>query len=197
MKKTLLAVVVALFSINAMAQHEIGVVVGSLDGVSYKYWFNDALALQTDLAFGITKGAGNEYSQGKKQWDQTISASIWDFSIRPNVLYHWGLPANFKIYTGGGISFGMEKLMSITYKGYTYGIYGNSSYNKLYGKFGVNALVGASYDLQAIPLVFALDFRPGYGLGFRGKETVNGYEIAAHHFSYFDWSIAFAVRYRL
>ena len=57
------------------------------------------------------------------------------------------------------------------------------------GKFGINALAGAAYNFDGVPVVLALDFRPGYGLGFT--------EANVPHSSFFDWKLAFAVRYRL
>ena len=45
---------------------------------------------------------------------------------------------------------------------------------------------GVSYDIQAAPIVLALDFRPGYGLMFNDGANA----------SFFDWKLAFAVRYR-
>jgi hypothetical protein len=164
MKKIFLAVVVALFSINAMAQHEIGGIVGGMNGASYKYWFNDAVALQADLAVGLTQAAGQAGAGGQ-----------YDFTINPNAEYHWALPVdNLKIYAGGGLNFGLCSAIQ------------NTNPNGLLGKFGINAIAGLQYDLASVPLALAFDFRPGYGMSFRN---------AAGHF--FDWKIAFAVRYKL
>ena len=169
MKKIFLAVVVALFSINAMAQHEIGAIVGGMNGASYKYWFNDAVALQADLAVGLTQAAGKNFSWGQ-----------YDFTINPNAEYHWALPVdNLKIYAGGGLNFGLCSGLTAAAMG------GNS----VSGKFGINAIAGLQYDLASVPLALAFDFRPGYGLGFADAN------VPVSHF--FDWKIAFAVRYKL
>ena len=182
MKKIFLAVVVALFSINAVAQHEIGAVVGGMNGASYKYWFNDAFALQADLAVGLTQAAYKNYSSG-----------MYDFTINPNAEYHWALPVeNLKIYSGGGISFGLcDGLQAATW-----------GYNTVNGKFGINGIVGLQYNLKSVPLALAFDFRPGYGLGFNKPYTDYDPETQAEikvnqvsHF--FDWKLAFAVRYCL
>ena len=53
------------------------------------------------------------------------------------------------------------------------------------GKFGINGVLGLAYDLPLV--VLALDFRPGYGLGFRDAN------LLAH---FFDWKVGLAVRYR-
>ena len=171
MKKFFTVLTAALMvTVSASAQHEIGGIVGGLMGASYKYWFNDALALQADLAVGLTEAAGKGGSVG-----------MYDFTINPNALYHFELPMNFKIYTGGGISFGLANYLN-----------GGTSETTM-GKFGINAVAGVSYDIQAVPLVLAFDFRPGYGLGFWGEKdwTPSG------TMNYFDWKIAFAVRYKL
>ena len=182
MKKIFLAVVVALFSINAMAQHEIGAVVGGMNGASYKYWFNDAFALQADLAVGLTQAAYKNYSSG-----------MYDFTINPNAEYHWALPVeNLKIYSGGGISFGLcDGLQAATW-----------GYNTVNGKFGINAIVGLQYNLKSVPLALAFDFRPGYGLGFnkpyKDFDPETQTEIKVNQVShFFDWKLAFAVRYCL
>lgn len=175
MKKIFLAVVVALFSINAMAQHEIGGIVGGLNGLSYKYWFNDNLALQADLAVGLTAAPGAWYYKGNKL-NPTATAHLYDFTINPNALYHFDLVSNLQLYTGGGISFGL--LSDIN----------NTRSEGIFGKFGINAIVGLAYELGAVPLVLAFDFRPGYGLGFQTADEA--------HMSFFDWKIAFAIRYR-
>ena len=175
MKKLFTVLAAALMiSVNASAQHEIGGIVGGLMGASYKYWFNDALALQADLAVGLTQAAGRE---GGFSWNQ----GFYDFTINPNALYHWELPSNFKVYAGGGVSFGLVSPLE------------NTTTEGINGKFGLNAVAGVSYDIQSVPLVLAFDFRPGYGLGFHG-ETDWG---PSYTINYFDWKIAFAVRYKL
>lgn len=65
MKKGLLLCAFAvLMAGNVMAQHEIGGVVGGLNGLSYKYWFSDQLALQADLAVGLSRIPGATYYKG-------------------------------------------------------------------------------------------------------------------------------------
>jgi len=159
-----------LIATSASAQHEIGGIVGGLNGASYKYWFNENMAIQADLAVGLTQAAGgNSYGGTYYSWN----LGVWDFTLNPNFLYHFQLPANFKIYCGGGVNIGMMNALNT----------GGGSVN---GKFGVNAVGGVSYDFDAVPVVLAFDFRPGYGLGFVPNWTLN----------YFDWKLAFAVRYK-
>ena len=177
MKKIFALFAAVMLVASASAKHEIGGIVGGLDGVSYKYWFNGTMAIQADLAVGLTQAATTGISYG-----------MWDFTINPNVLYHFELPANFKIYTGGGINLGLVSALENTAKG------------GIMGKFGINAAVGVSYDLDAAPLVLAFDFRPGYGLGFQGEDGAvlgAGKGNGSMHFSYFDWKLGFAIRYKL
>ena len=172
MKKIFTLFAAVMLSVSAaFAQFEIGGIVGGLNGVSAKYWFNNNMALQADLAVGLSVGA---VSGG--------GFSFYDFTLNPNFLYHFDLPSNFKVYTGGGVNLGlMNDLVSYAY--YGYGYKGPS----VMGKFGVDAVVGASYDISSVPLVLAFDFRPGYGLAF----------ISGGATSFFDWKLAFAVRYKL
>lgn len=183
MKKIFVLFAAAMMAVTVSAQHEIGGIVGGLNGLSYKYWFSNSLAIQADLAVGLTEGVGAQYYQGNNL-SGTMNARLYDFTINPNVLYHFNLPANFKIYVGGGINFGLVDMLAIHNGGYYWPV--QSDVN---GKFGANAAVGLTYDIQAVPLVLAFDFRPGYGLGFQKADNA--------HISYFDWKLAFAVRYRL
>ena len=175
MKKIYTILLVLMMSVSAMAQHEIGAVLGGMNGLSYKYWCSNNFALQADLAVGLTRIVGGQYYKGNQLTSGDMGA--YDFTINPNVLYHWQLPENFKIYAGGGASFGLVSNIN------------NTDPDGVMGKFGLNAAVGATYDLQEVPLTFALDFRPGYGLGFQKADFP--------HLSYFDWKLAFAIRYRL
>ena len=115
MKKIFTLCVVALMAVTTVkAQHEIGAVVGGLNGLSYKYWFSDNLALQADLAVGLTAAYAGAYYEGTKLGEGQFD--MYDFTINPNVLYHFDLPANFKLYCGGGVNLGLmsyiENLLS-------------------------------------------------------------------------------------
>lgn len=175
MKKIFTLFAAVMMAVTVSAQHEIGGIVGGLNGLSYKYWFSDNLAIQADLAVGLTQAASGQNIPGYGY--QNSDFPMFDFTINPNLLYHIGLPANFKFFVGGGINFGMmSDLRFVSY-----------STNVLSGKFGINTDLGFSYDIQAVPLVLAFDFRPGYGMQF--TDQYGG--------SFFDWKLAFAVRYRL
>ena len=175
MKKIFTLFAAVMMAVTVSAQHEIGGIVGGLNGVSYKYWFGNNLALQADLAVGLTEIAGGQNVQGYGfvNW----RSDVYDFTLNPNALYHFDLPANFKFYAGGGLNLGLISALA------------NTNPDYILGKFGINGAVGATYDTQSIPLVLALDFRPGYGMSFANANA------GTLHF--FDWKIAFAVRYRL
>lgn len=179
MRKLSLLFVAAIMTANVMAQHEIGAVVGGLNGASYKYWFSDNLALQADLAVGLTETVARDRFYG--EWvGNPINWDVYDFTLNPNVLYHFALPADFKIYVGGGANIGLMGGLNQTY----------ATNNPVLGKFGLNAMVGACYCFTGAPVAIALDFRPGYGLSFDSSDR----NWACHMF---DWKLAFAVRYCL
>lgn len=173
MKKLFVLMVAAVMSANVMAQHEIGVVAGGLNGLSYKYWFSDRAALQTDLAVGLSYVPGALYYSGNKLGD--FNQSIYDFTVNPNLLYHFPLADMFQLYVGGGVNLGMMSDIQ------------NTDPNGILGKFGVNAAVGFAVPIDKV--VIAFDVRPGYGLGFQDAD--------AGHLSFFDWKLGLAVRYSL
>ncbi|MBQ7631564.1 MAG: hypothetical protein IJS82_02245 [Paludibacteraceae bacterium] len=176
MKKIMSLVLVAMMGLSAMAQqHEIGAVVGGLNGLSHKYWFNDNVAVQTDLAVGLS---------AVPMWLQTPAGTasagtnaIYDFTLNPNLAYHFPLTRRMFLYAGGGVGLGMLSNLQ------------NTNPNNITGKFGVNALCGIEFQAKSAPVAVAFDFRPGYGLGFTGNAN------AFAHF--FDWKVGLAVRYML
>ena len=173
MKKIFILLAAVMMTSNAMAQHEIGVVVGGLNGISHKYWFSDALALQTELAVGLTAAPTTVYLNGQ----QLASATNlqYDFTINPNMAYHFALPHDIQLYAGGGVNFGLVSDLN------------NTAPEGIMGKFGINALIGAAYQYNK--WVFALDFKPGYGHAFCEEPSI--------YLAAFDWKLGLAVRYRL
>lgn len=175
--KKLVLVVVAMLATGVMYaqtyQHSVGLVVGSLNGVSYKTFVGENFAVQADLAFGVvaTQG-GTEVATGEVRY--------WDFQVNPNAYYQkevasfsWG---TLSAYGGGGLSIGMAKFLG--------------SYSMpLMGKWGINAIAGVECGVNNLPIVFALDFRPGYGMLFYGEY---GYTMTVNTF---DWALAASVRY--
>ena len=154
-------------------QHEIGVIVGGINGVSYKYWITEELAVQADLAVGLTAAPGKMYTQG--QFILKGTNPQYDFTLNPNLEYHFTMRDNFLFYLGGGINLGLVSDLT------------NTNPETILGKFGINAVFG--YAMHFDQFVLALDFRPGYGLGFYEGRTLD--------FHFFDWKLGLALRYRL
>ena len=175
MKKFFAVVLVAMMSLGAFAQHEIGAVVGGLTGLSYKYWVNDNIALQADLAVGLTAAPTGAYYRGTDVVGGTFQWNHYDFMLNPSLLYHYDVASGLKLYSGVGVGIGLMQ--------------DGAFYDYVIGKFVANANVGIAYEIPSAPVVLALDFRPGYGLGF--------YNANSAHFSMFDWKLGFAVRYKL
>ena len=173
MKKILTLCIAAMTAVTMFAQSghfEVGAVAGGLNGASAKYWLTNDFALQADLAVGLTRPATGYKDPFENKW-VVVDFGMWDFTVNPNALYHFQLPANIKLYAGGGMNIGMM---------------GGFNGGGVLGKFGLNTIVGATYDFDNIPLVLGFDFRPGWGMGF-DKDNIS-------HF--FDWKIAASVRYR-
>lgn len=176
MNKKIIALCVAVMAaVSVSAQHEIGVIAGGLNGLSYKRWFSDNVAIQTDLAVGLTIAPYGAYFKGSNILNG--SNSQYDFTLNPNLVYHVDMPASFKIYLGGGLNIGLVSDIK------------NTNPNAIMGKAGANAILGLSYGFGGSPWVLAFDFRPGYGLSFADENTP--------HAHFFDWKLAMAVRYRL
>lgn len=157
-----------------MAQHEIGVIAGGINGVSYKYWWSERMAIQTDLAVGLTAAPAAMYVQG--QLLGTVTNPQYDFTINPNVLFHMPFSDVAHFYTGGGVNLGMVSDMA------------NTAPERILGKFGINAVAGIGFFVSN-QVSLSVDFRPGYGLGF-----ANSNAVFVH---FFDWKLGLAVRYCL
>lgn len=103
------------------------------------------------------------------------TAYKFDLTINPNVEYNVILPQNFYLYMGGGINFGYANYPGLDL-----------------GKFGINAIIGAEYIFENVPISLALDFRPGYGLAFTDGPYYYYIELPSHDF---DWKLALSARY--
>lgn len=158
MKKFLFVVaLLATMTGAAVAQdykNSIGVIAGMTNGVSYKHFVGNKLAIQADLGFGINYAP---FSAGY----MSLIMNCWDFSINPNVVYQSTVTGNLSGYLGGGLTLGEVN---------------NYGYNTcIGGKFGINAVMGLEYKLPA-PLTLAFDFRPGYGLFFDSYEGISTFD---------------------
>ena len=168
MKKIILCLIVMGVSVGAFAQNnEFGVVVGGFNGLSYKRIVNENFAIQTDLAVGFQRTVFN--LEGI-----TGPTDLFDFVLNPNFLFNKELNSGFYAFAGGGLSLGLAQELLVP--GITY------------GKFGINAMLGAGYKFQDFPISLSLDFRPGYGMLFH--KGLSGMVVNT-----FDWHLALSARY--
>lgn len=153
--------------------HEIGIIGGGINGLSYKRWFSETTALQLDVAVGLTAAVGALYYEGNNLGGGTNPQ--YDFTVNPNIERHFNITPNCKFYIGGGVNFGLLSDLN------------NVNPDYILGKFGANGVLGVAIHVSSIAI--ALDFRPGYGLGFYNEQTA--------HFSFFDWKCGLALRYAI
>jgi hypothetical protein len=233
MKKIFTLAVAAMTAMCAFAQdytQSVGLVVGSLNGASYKYFISEELAIQADLGIGVMATGGslvdnlekNVFGEvTKSKTVQKLNASLWTLQVAPNFIWQkdlttfdWG---KLDFFVGGGLTLGYAKFTkgeATEYKHYEEGKEVESGKYKIkpqlsaeacednFGKFGINAIAGVELALTSAPITIGLDFRPGYGLMFSGKEkdsketymgTVSA--SATRNYSFFDWTLAATVRY--
>lgn len=134
MKKIFTLVVAAMTAICAFAQdytHSAGLVVGNLNGLSYKYFLSEELAIQADLGFGIVATSGSfvsqeKFSQKDDEYDNSskltlgASANLWTFELAPNFIWQKNITsfdwASLDFFVGGGVSIGYAKLTRLEAK---------------------------------------------------------------------------------
>ncbi|HCS87543.1 MAG TPA: hypothetical protein DIW30_03760 [Bacteroidales bacterium] len=199
-------------------KQSIGLSVGSLNGITYKYFFTDKLALQNDLVVGFQattatvaysfKAEGESAVKEREHADHTTISTV-EFVYNPNVLYHLSLGSTgLDLVVGGGLSIGFGKPYQCDYRedGKHYVSSGKEiwSYDeetgavKMGGKFGINAFAGMEYNLTNAPVTFAFDFRPGYGVLFKTQHNDSDEEIkwkAKTSLNTFDWRLSVSMRY--
>lgn len=207
MKRIFICLLLAAATLSVAAQeytHAIGAQAGGFNGFSYKGFILPVkgLAIQADLGFrlaamGPLVAITKSWDGYREHYNDNIHRSdfYWTFEMNPNIVYqgniaHFG-DMSLSWFVGGGTSLGMMRVAE------TY--YGRYHYGRLAGKFGLNTIGGAELSLGNIPLNFTFDFRPGYGLGFCGRQwSEDGYVLnPAEDVSFFDWSISAGVYYRL
>ncbi len=196
MKKilVLIATIVCTFAATAQSsyKHSAGLILGTMEGVSYKGFLTDNLAIQGDLVFKFLPTSGTSVvrtqvvSTGSSHTvSLPVSFAAWTFEANPNLVYQKQLvPLEDCIlywYAGGGVSLGM-----------------GSSFSDIgvLGKWGVNAIGGLELGFD-IPLSIFFDFRPGYGMLFEVEKGLDGGPLANRYtsISIFDWGIGIGARY--
>jgi hypothetical protein len=145
-------------------------------GPSFKAFFTDQVAFQTDIFFKEILTAGK---------DVYINETAFAFylSVETNVNFIYQKKIKEKAVSelfwliGGGVSLGY-------------------SLTPVSGKFGVNAIVGLEYVFKKKPLAIQIDFRPGYGLLFTNYAYVEAmFTTLKNPWSHFDWFIGATLRY--
>ncbi len=227
MKKISFLVVAIVACVVANAQnsykHGVGVVVGNLEGFSYKYFLTENLAIQADLGFkAISSGVGSYTYNGKMTYtDGTItklsSADAdpedlsseypfegWTLEVNPNLVYQkpikdfgWG---NLSWFAGAGLSLGLGKYCTTYWWDAYYHHYGsktNSDRGSISGKFGLNAVGGVELLFSKLPIAVGVDFRPGYGLFFdHVSRKYNDYKLTGNNYAHmFDWTVGVSARW--
>lgn len=167
MKKVFIGIFSVMISLGAWAQsNELGIIAGGMNGVSYKKIMSETFAIQTDLTVGFQRTVvGDAYIDA--------SGDFLDFTLNPNFLYNKTLDGKLYAFAGGGASMGLAHVLQ--------------NPTPVFGKFGVNAMMGFGYKFTNTPLSIALDFRPGYAM------LLNiGWEALFHSF---DWHLGLSARY--
>lgn len=132
----------------------VGVTLGMTNAVSYKHFFNEHIAIQSDLGFGI------RYAPFKTPLG-TFITDCWDFHINPNVVYQANIKGGLDFFGGLGLTIGEAN---------------EYYYNRCFaGIFGVNAIAGVEYNFSQ-PFGIAFDFRPGYGLFFGDEWSISTFD---------------------
>ena len=182
--------------------HSVGGVVGNMFGASYKgFIFGvDGLALQADLAVKLQRSpAKADVKLSNIELHYSYYWSNYTFELNPNIVYQKELcsagRSTFAMYGGGGVSLGMMKSLNLSSLGL-----GTS--NPLYGKFGMNGIVGMEFIWSHF--VLSLDARPGYGLAFSSKyeyhgglfgESVYKFDAKKNLSHFFDFGATIGLRY--
>lgn len=205
--------------------NSVGGTAGTMYGFTYKgFVFGvDGLALQLDLGLNLPALAGKSVSKSKgggittTEKQDFMFGDFLEFQLNPNIVFQseissWGW-GSIDWFIGGGASLGLMYLYGdIMYK--QNGKWVNSTRQQredaakmmggelkdkdlTYGKFGLNAIGGIELGWKKIPLAVGVDFRPGYGMGFKtDKQKQGGVETKTTDLlHFFDWALVASVRY--
>ena len=146
-------------------------------GPSFKAFFTDKVAFQTDVFLKVVLAGGKDVDINR-----IVLAFYLSVETNVNFIYQKKIKEkeNLELFwlTGGGVSLGY-------------------SWTPGSGKFGVNAIMGIEYVFKEKPLAIQIDFRPGYGLLFNSNYNYVEAVFFEHKnpWSHFDWLIAFTLRY--
>lgn len=199
-------------TVNAGAyKHSVGLSVGGLNGFEYKTFVGEHFVIAADLGFRVSQTQGLTTSvsfldSDYKDYNDTESNSkacmaYWTFEGAANFAYQ-GTIADFSAgtldwFAGGGLSLGAiqglvwdKSVVSPS----THDVWDAMKHDREFMfKLGLNAYLGAEFALKSVPLVFGLDFRPGYGEAIK-VDKVEGVSYIKG-LAFFDWSLGATVRY--
>jgi hypothetical protein len=148
-------------------------------GPSFKTFFTEKVAFQTDIYIKGVLSAGKDISINK-----IVFAPYLSVETNMNFFYQTNMKDKESCVLfwlmGGGISLGY-------------------SWTPGGGKFGINTIMGLEYKFKKKPLTIQIDFRPGYGLLFNSNydyvEAI--FTTFKNPWSHFDWFIGGTLRYTL
>ncbi len=189
MKRLFVILAVAFSTLGAAAQsyeNSIGAVVGTMDGISFKTFILDNLALQADVAFKYLVTGSASYVTTTDHVSVTLKGNStfegYIFEVNPNLMYQtfFADAANTRLawFAGGGISLGVGEQGTVDFAQET-----------ISGKFGINAMAGIEWVFKKFPMAISVDARPGYGLFFDHEPNIT------NHAHVFDWGLLAGVRY--
>ena len=192
-RNLLLALLMVCGSLGAQEYHRsIGATLGSLNGLSYKYWATEGFAIQVDIGFQIiaTKTGSVMVKGPDLVYNEPFVSSITYMGgqLNPNFMWQGELTDNLYLNLGGGFSADIIRSRDMKFLS-DIGIpveYQNNTAMK----FGINAFLGLEYTFDA-PVNLSLDFRPGYGQEY--DNIAAGYK---YYIGFFDWNLCLGIRYR-
>ncbi len=213
MKKFCFVAVAALMSIGMQAKeepssfekhsatarpHSVAITLGSVEGVSYRYFVNEHVAVQTNLMWKYLSTYGTTVSRqtldvmGKSQTSRTSQWGKlrgWTAEVNPNFIYQttvrawaWG-----SLYWNSGVGVGMgvaqDWRMPADYP--------------LWGKFGINTISGLELSFCKYPISVFTESFAGYGLLWNNYEVhlfgATSLTRSCNHF--IDWGSGIGIRF--
>lgn len=198
--KKLLFLIVAFVTIMPVAaqeyRHSLGLTLGSLNGLSYKYWATDKFAFQVDFGFQAieTRTSGILVKGPDFNESATLVKPITYLGgrINPNLMWHQEVSEGWNLFLGGGFSADLIGNVDVKHLDPSVAeiVAEWESSDKYAVKFGINAIAGFEYCFDG-QLNISLDFRPGYTCAY--DNLIAGYK---YYLGAFDWNLCLGLRYR-
>jgi hypothetical protein len=153
---------IVLASVSSFAQsrfdaapydNAVGTTVGFMNGLKFKTFPTDHLAIQFDLGYRF-------------MWDYMNNYVPAILSFNPNVMYESSAGYGFYWFVGGGLNIGASLPKYYYYSETDNRYMGGHCANFV---FGLNAIGGVEYKFNNIPLALQVDARPGFFLFANNK----------------------------